>query len=498
MIRSRIERRLVATLVAVAVVPLVAAMLLGRDALREAYAVGVNPEVQRQLEAAVEQYRERIAALRRGTEALAIALAADHGLVTAAAREDVAAAGARLTELLETHAELHALQLLDARGRRLVERTRTADPDDEPSRLLEREAPLPSSTWTLRVGTRVPLELLEAHRRAGDVRETYALLEAGADDVAVGFALTFLALLAVVAGVSGAVGIWLARRTTRRIELLVAATARVGRGELDVRVPSDADDELGELTRAFNAMVRDLRESRERIEYLQRISAWQELARRLAHEIKNPLTPIQLAVQDAHESYRGDDAALRARLAETRAIVEEEVATLRRLVSEFSAFARLPEVRLEPADLVAWLAEARRSLGAEWEGDPALELDWRLPQQPLPVAIDGMMLRRALDNLVRNAVQAVRSTRARGRVVVEARRENGHAVLEVRDDGPGVPEPMRERVFDPYFTTRPDGTGLGLAIVKKLVLEHGGEIRCGQAPEGGACFTVRLPLRSPS
>ena len=260
---------------------------------------------------------------------------------------------------------------------------------------------------------------------------------------------------------------------------------------------------MGDLTRAFNTMVKDMRDSRERIEYLSRISAWQEFARRLAHEIKNPLTPIQLAVQEIHRSYPGDDPRFRRALEDTRAIVEEEIATLRRLVGEFSEFARLPEAHLTGADLGVFVREAMdHSFRSDDEGD-AIEVELRtmISGGALPVMIDAMLLKRCLDNLVRNAVQAIRQSQSpSGVVTVQARSVGASVWLEVRDNGPGVPDDMHDRVFDPYYTTKTEGTGLGLAIVKKIVLEHGGEISCLRAPEGGACFRIVLPLgpRSPS
>jgi nitrogen fixation/metabolism regulation signal transduction histidine kinase len=233
------------------------------------------------------------------------------------------------------------------------------------------------------------------------------------------------------------------------------------------------------------------------------------MARRLAHEIKNPLTPIQLAVQELHGSYKGEDQKFQRTLSEVKSIVEEEVTTLRRLVKEFGEFARLPEPAIEDADLRTFTKGALKGVepaALASEGGAPVAAGLPLPELrleidgtvPLPVRIDGQMMRRCLDNLVRNAVQACVGSRASsgpgGRVVVAARRDGDHALLEVRDDGPGVPRDLRERVFDPYYTTRADGTGLGLAIVKKVVLEHGGTIACSESPEGGAAFRIRLPL----
>jgi nitrogen fixation/metabolism regulation signal transduction histidine kinase len=309
----------------------------------------------------------------------------------------------------------------------------------------------------------------------------------------------YISLLMSVIVVALGIGLTLSRRVTRRVMQLAEATERLGAGDLSVSVPVEEGDEVSDLTRAFNDMVRDMRESRTRIEYLSRIGAWQEFARRLAHEIKNPLTPIQLAVQEVHRTYKGDDARFRRTLEDARAIVEEEIATLRRLVGEFSEFARLPEVHLAPADLGVFVREA---VDAPFRGDEALdddaspvELVAEIEARAVPVQIDGMLLKRCLDNLVRNASQALRgANKENGRVIVASHARDDHAILQVRDNGPGVPEEAWERVFDPYYTTKSEGTGLGLAIVKKIVLEHGGEISCGRAPEGGACFQIRLPM----
>ncbi len=291
----------------------------------------------------------------------------------------------------------------------------------------------------------------------------------------------------------------LSRRVTRRVALVAEATKRVGSGDLSVVLPIESKDEVGELTRAFNDMVRDMRTSRDRIDYLSRVSAWQDFARRLAHEIKNPLTPIQLAVQEVHRRYTGSDLTFKKSLDDARSIIEEEVATLRRLVGEFSSFAKLPEAHLDDADLVEFANEAFRTLAAigspEKAGDALVDVRCEAPNGPIAVRIDAMMLKRCVDNLVRNAVQAVRAAGpASGLVVLTVRQEGSNALLEVQDNGSGVAAADQMRVFYPYYTTKADGTGLGLAIVKKVVLDHGGDIECLSAKGGGALFRIRLPL----
>jgi nitrogen fixation/metabolism regulation signal transduction histidine kinase len=281
-----------------------------------------------------------------------------------------------------------------------------------------------------------------------------------------------------------AAGFFMARRITRRLERLTTATREVGAGRLDVRVRPQGGDEVAQLGRAFDEMVTELAENRARIAYLEKIGAWQEVARRLAHEIKNPLTPIQLAVQQLGSKYAGGDAKFKKMLDESIEIVGEEVGTLRRLVEDFSAFAKLPRVSTAPLDLGELVADVVRG-HPEWEGKVrpgALD-------EPLRLAADKQLLRRALVNLVENALQAGAKT-----VEVRAEKTPEVAHLIVDDDGPGVGGELRDRIFEPYFTTKEHGTGLGLAIVKKIALDHGGDISCEASTAGGARFVMKLPL----
>ena len=510
---SRFESRILGALVAVAFVPLLAALLLGNAVLRDAYDVGVNARVAAQLDDALELYRTHLVALRAGADRTADAIAYDHRLVAVARAGDEPA----LAHLLED--ELARQDRDDGASVRLarIEVSRDGGHPVVAARELdeERERPLTLRRHIAAEGLRpaldvvvvvtTPVATFERYARAGEVAEVYGRLRTSAGYLSTFYLLAYSSVLLAVIACALTVGLLVSRRLTRRVAVLADAARKVGAGDLTVEVPSDRGDEVGELVRAFNAMVRDIRSSRDRIEYLQRMAAWQEMARRLAHEIKNPLTPIQLAVQDLHERYQGEDARFRRRLGDARDIVEEEVRTLRRLVTEFSDFARLPVPELERADLAAFAAEACRTFEpAAMLPSGALvappTLATRLPSAPVWVAIDRGLLRKALDNLVRNAVQALAEAGLSNACVVVAvePRSDGGATLEVRDNGRGVPEGERERVFDAYFTTKSEGTGLGLAITKKIVLEHGGTVECTAAPEGGAAFRVTLPPARPS
>jgi nitrogen fixation/metabolism regulation signal transduction histidine kinase len=492
---GRFERKILGAMAAVALVLLSGALVLGRRALQEAYAVGMNEQVEAELDRGIALYGAYFAALRADAERTRDAVAGDFALNHALLNHDSAAVDMALDVILQRYRNVTALKLTS--GAADVARER---PPSETAglRTLTLEAPL-AGLQDQRVAVTVGTQsrAFGDYLRAGELREVFHTLRRRSSYVSGFYLAVYVTLLFSVIAVALAVGFLLARRVTRRVVQLAQATERVGRGDLTVNVPDDALDEVGELTRAFNAMVRDMRESRERIDYLQRIGAWQEFARRLAHEIKNPLTPIQLAVQELHRSYRGDDPRFRRTLQDARAIVEEEIATLRRLVGEFSEFARLPEVHLAPQDLGVFVHDAVDGpFRMEDSVDEAhvVSVTAEVPAGAIPVEIDAMLLKRCLDNLVRNARQALLEHSTPSPAIrVVARRDGERALLEVLDNGPGVPEDVRGRVFDPYYTTKAEGTGLGLAIVKKIVLEHGGEISCGQSPAGGACFAISLP-----
>ncbi|MGE0784937.1 MAG: ATP-binding protein [Sandaracinaceae bacterium] len=497
---SRFERRILAAIVTVAAVTLGGALWFGQGAVSEAYRVGVNDRVLEQLRGSLAIYRRHFVALRDDAERTADAVAGAPAARRALSDEDPEQLRAALGDALLRYPNVAEIEVTDAEDE-VIARVRDEgrlDPDAQ--RLLRLDREVDDTTFVVTVAT--DAEPFRDFQRTGEFVEVYSRLVGGATYVSSFYVGVYIAFLLSVIVIALAVGIIVSRRVTRRVAVLATATERVGAGDLTVEVPSDGEDEIAELTRAFNAMVRDIRSSRDRIEYLQRVGAWQDFARRLAHEIKNPLTPIQLAVQQVHRTYKGDDPKYRRTLEDAASIVDEEIATLRRLVGEFSEFARLPAPALERADLRDVVQNAMRGVdaaalmpeGAD-EGLSVPTLGLELDDRPLPVMIDAQMFRRALDNLVRNAVQAVAlsAPRGGGRVIVASREDRGAALIEVRDDGPGIAPEDRERVFDPYVTTKAFGTGLGLAIVKKVVLEHGGSIGCFEAPEGGAAFRIRLP-----
>jgi nitrogen fixation/metabolism regulation signal transduction histidine kinase len=237
--------------------------------------------------------------------------------------------------------------------------------------------------------------------------------------------------------------------------------------------------------------MEDLKTSKEKLVIAERIAAWQEIARRLAHEIKNPLTPIQMAMDTLRKSYKKQHPEFEEILDESTRTVLEEADRLKRIVAEFSDFARMPKPELSRVDL----NDAIRSALALYQGVVPVtsHLDDALPE----LDADKGQLTQVLLNLVENARDAI-GDREGGKIVVTTKSAADRALLVVEDNGPGVPAELKDKVFAPYFTTKhtAGGTGLGLAIVHRIISDHGGRITISDAPGGGARFTIELPLRN--
>jgi signal transduction histidine kinase len=280
----------------------------------------------------------------------------------------------------------------------------------------------------------------------------------------------------------------IARRTTGPILALREHTQRVAAGDLEAQIEVGGHDELRELAGAFNAMTRDLKASREQLVRAEKDAAWREMARQIAHDIKNPLTPIQLSV-DLLKRARDDASpqfdAIFERTVET---VRRQVAHLRDIAGDFHALTGVGRARAERVDLAALCGEVL-DLHAAWAEERGVRT--RRTGGGGLVRADPTLLRRVLQNLVSNAVEAMPEG---GELCVDVERAGGRVRLEVRDTGVGVPDEVRPRLFEPYFTTRSSGTGLGLAIARRVIEEAGGTIELVPAEPGpGTVARVDLP-----
>ncbi len=506
-VKRRFEHKLAVLIVIVAVMPLIGVLSLSRRVFREAYNVGVNPRLLSALRESAKTHRAYLVTTKTQLELQSDLLLARFRLAPALCEPRASNTRSQLFDSLQKRA-FRTLPQLDRLAINVSGQTIESAQRDQALRATHvRELivtrPVPTrSNCQAQLHFFLPETLFENYKRISDVSNTYQHLAREREYAANIYLVSYTLMLVFVTAFGLAIGVISVRRLTRRLSSLADASRQVGAGKLDVRVPTTQQDEIGELAHAFNQMVDDLKRSRERIDYLQKVNAWQDFAQHLAHEIKNPLTPIQLSVQETVKSYDGSDAKHGERLATMRSMVEEEISSLRALVESFSAFARLPEAHLIQGDLVAFLrevpwqdlvrADVERN-DAAWQTQVHLEL----PDHAVTASIDPLLLRRALDNIVRNAVQAMTDSKNKvhqqGALTVRLREGASHSVIEIDDQGPGIAPELLTKVFDAKVTTKPDGMGLGLAIVKKIILEHQGQISCENLPQGGARFSLEIP-----
>jgi signal transduction histidine kinase len=291
----------------------------------------------------------------------------------------------------------------------------------------------------------------------------------------------------------------LARGLSRPLSNLADEARKVARDEArPVRVRGSG--EIADLTSAFDRMLDDLAATRRRLAATTRVAAWREVARRVAHEVKNPLAPIRAAVETLRRLRARDDPAFDDYFDEATRTVLNEVKRIADIVTEFTRFARLPPPKPRPLDLVAVAREVVQLHEPE-AGEIALRVE---APHPVPeVMADRDQIVQVLTNLVQNALDAMRESEKRPatiRVVLEPLGVVGavadRVAMSVCDDGPGVAPEMIARLFEPYATSKEHGTGLGLAIAQRIAVEHGGELSFVARPRG-AEFRMVLPTCGP-
>ena len=279
----------------------------------------------------------------------------------------------------------------------------------------------------------------------------------------------------------------LANRIAAPIHVLTEATTRVARGGFDVDLePTKADGEVGELIRSFEAMTRNLKRNREELVRFEREEAWKEMAKQVAHEIKNPLTPMKLAVQHLRQTYRDRAPDFHTILDEVTATLIGQIETLSRIASEFSHFARMPRRNTEECDVNTIL---RESTGL-FEQNPALRIQFNLQEHLPPIRADREELRRAFINIIRNGIQAMGE---KGTMKISSGTDAGRVRIAFQDFGAGIPDDVRARLFEPNFSTKTDGMGLGLSIVKKTIDDLHGNITVESTVGMGTVVVIILP-----
>ena len=343
------------------------------------------------------------------------------------------------------------------------------------------------------VGAGVDAETFHALPLYGAENDLLGVLLIGSSRRELAQAEAFLHWTGIIVAVAGillgmALSWWATARITRPVRKLVDSAEKVAAGDWGATVEAASADEIGQLARAFNRMTGELVAQRQRLVQAERVAAWRELARRLAHELKNPLFPLQITVENMQRARDSFPDQFDEVFREGSATLLAELANLKRIVARFSDFAKMPAPEMQPVDFNKLAAEslklldpqlAKAGVAAKLELDPGLR----------PVQADPEQMTRALRNLVLNAIDAM----PEGGALTVRTMALPHGVrLEVSDTGEGLKPEERERLFTPYYTTKTHGTGLGLAIVQSVVSDHGGRISVESEPGKGATFRIDL------
>src|SRR5579871_4896091 len=285
---------------------------------------------------------------------------------------------------------------------------------------------------------------------------------------------------------------WAAGRVTRPVEQLATAAQDVAAGNWNARVEIPGTDEIAQLAESFNQMTRELLAQKERLMQAERVAAWRELARRLAHELKNPLFPLQLTVENLLRARSLSPEQFDEIFQESSQTLLAEISNLKAIIGRFSEFSKMPQPHLQRVDVNEVVRGVAQLFQAQLQapGRPEITCQLELSEGAGTIAADRELLHRALSNLVLNAMDAMPNG---GSLALRTRRDDGKAVIEVADTGSGLTPEECERIFTPYYTSKQHGTGLGLAIVQSVVSDHHGRITVQSAPRRGTRFVIELP-----
>jgi nitrogen fixation/metabolism regulation signal transduction histidine kinase len=276
------------------------------------------------------------------------------------------------------------------------------------------------------------------------------------------------------------------------LELLAQAAQEVAAGNWNARVEISGTDEPAILAASFNRMTAELLAQKERLVQAERVAAWRELARRLAHELKNPLFPLQLTVENLMRAREQNPEQFEEVFRESSQTLLAEIANLKGIVGRFSEFSRMPQPHLQPVQVNNVIAAVMQLFQAQLGENGKIRSELQLDSSLEPISADGELLHRAISNLVLNAIDAMPEG---GTLELRTQREDGKVKIEVADTGSGLTPEDCERIFTPYYTSKQHGTGLGLAIVQSVVSDHGGRIHIESQPGRGATFVIELPVR---
>jgi nitrogen fixation/metabolism regulation signal transduction histidine kinase len=292
----------------------------------------------------------------------------------------------------------------------------------------------------------------------------------------------FILLLILSTTIALIVSNWL----TAPLKILKERVSKLQLGN-NVKIEYSGKDEIGTIVNAYNLKLDELQEAAKQLAKNERESAWREMAKQVAHEIKNPLTPMKLSIQHLMRVYDAEDPNSKEKLLRVLNSIIEQIDGLTRIANEFSNFAKMPEPDKKPNDLI----EIIKNTMAIYESEENTTILLNSEADQLILKIDKEQWVQVFNNLIKNAIQAT-SLQAESRIIISVRKESDAVIIEVSDNGSGIDDEQKEKIFIPYFTTKNTGSGIGLSVVKQIVENHEGEISFVSELNKGTTFRIRL------
>ena len=314
--------------------------------------------------------------------------------------------------------------------------------------------------------------------------------------IKISFILIYLVIVTLLLFLSITIAIKFSSRFFRSINNLILASSNIGKGNLDTKVPEiKTDIELETLNKNFNLMIERLKFQQEKLLLTERHEAWENVARKLAHEIKNPLTPIQLTIDRLKTKYeKSIDANEKENFNNYLKTIIKQIKQIESLVNEFSDFARMPKPILQNCNIIE-IIESNISLLREFDENISIKLNCK--NSKLFLKCDADQISRVFLNLIKNSIEIIQEKSQKNGeftkiIDIEIINKNGYITANITDNGTGFPKENIKNIIKPYFTTKPDGSGLGLSIVNKIINDHNGSIKFN-SNNNGAKVEITLP-----
>lgn len=320
-------------------------------------------------------------------------------------------------------------------------------------------------------------------------REDYRIIENQKEYFETGTGSFLMFISIIIIGIAYLISMYISGNITSPVMELSSASKQIAMGNNKLFIEKKSDDELGVLVDAFNSMAKQLDENQKFMFQKQKLEAWNEMARKLVHEIKNPLTPIRLSAERMRKLVIEDNPNMSDAVLTGSETIISEVNSLLKLVGEFNNFARLPGKKTEPSKLNDLINESI----SLFHGFENVEFMFEPDNNLTDIMIDRSLVRQALNNIINNAIQAF-SEKGIISIATGINETGLYQFVRIKDNGPGIKEDDLERIFEPGFTLKKNGSGLGLAIVEKILFEHDGKIFCSSKEGEGAEFLLMFPL----